>query len=70
MIWEDHPPKHLHVFIGNRQARVTFEGNILSGEIEPDKYKTLKLWLKNRQKELFENWERAKLSQKLERIKP
>lgn len=46
IIREDHLPKHLHVYVGRSETRITFEGEILSGQLEADKLKSLREWLK------------------------
>lgn len=70
LIWADHLPKHLHVFIGRSETRIAFDGTILSGYLEPDKYKKLKKWLNKRQDELEDKWNKAMNYQPLERIEP
>ena len=70
MLWEDHLPKHVHIYIGVSSIRMTFDGKILSGKLEPDKYKQLIKWLKKRNKELNDRWEKAEAKQPLERIDP
>ncbi len=70
LLWNDHLPKHIHVFVGDRQSRVTFGGEVLSGSLEPDKLKVLRAWLMKRQIELEEDWEKAARKQPIERIKP
>lgn len=70
IIWEDHLPKHLHVFVGRNETRVTFDGEILSGELEHNKLKTLRKWLIKRQYELSECWEKAMKKEPIERVDP
>ena len=70
IIWEDHPPKHLHVYVGRSETRITFEGEILSGKLEPDKLRSLREWLIKRQNELNECWEKAMRKEPIERIDP
>jgi hypothetical protein len=70
IIWEDHLPKHLHVFVGRSETRITFDGEILTGDLELDKLKSLKRWLQKRQNELNDCWEKAMRKEPIERIEP
>lgn len=70
IILEDHLPKHLHVYVGTNETRITFEGEILSGKLEPDKLRLLREWLKKRQDELNNCWEKAMRKEPIERIDP
>lgn len=70
IIWEDHLPKHLHVFVGGSETRITFEGEILSGNLEYDKLKSLRKWLIKRKDELNDRWEKAMKKEPIERIEP
>jgi nitric oxide reductase activation protein len=70
IIREDHLPKHLHVFVGRSETRITFDGEILSGKLEPDKLKSLRKWLNKRQTELNDCWEKAMRKEPIERIEP
>ncbi len=70
IIWEDHLPKHLHVFVGRSETRITFDGIILSGNLQSDKLKILRKWLVKRQLDLEDRWEKAMRKEPIERIEP
>ena len=70
LIWKDHLPKHVHVFIGRNETKVTFEGYVLSGKLPPDKLRVLREWLIKRQTELNDNWEKVIRMEPIERIEP
>lgn len=70
IVWKDHLPKHVHIICAGKMCRVTFNGDMLSGYLEADKYVQLKKWLATRQDELNDRWEKAQRKIKLERIKP
>jgi hypothetical protein len=70
LVWADHLPKHVHVIAGGKKSRVTFDGELLSGSLEQDKFRVLKEWLQKRQKELDIQWEKAIRKQPMERIEP
>jgi hypothetical protein len=70
IIWEDHLQKHLHVFVGRSETRITFDGEILSGKLEADKLMSLREWLIKRQDALNDCWEKAMRKEPIERIDP
>ena len=70
IIWEDHPPKHVHVFVGRSETRITFDDIKLSGNLQADKLKLLRKWLIKRQVELNDVWEKAIKKEPIERIEP
>ncbi len=63
-------PKHLHVFVGRSETRITFEGKLLSGKLEANKLKSLREWLIKRQDALNDCWEKAMNKEPIERIDP
>ncbi len=68
LFWNDHPPKHIHVFSGDDRLKITFEGKILSGKMEQHKLRILRDWLIKRHNELNDRWEKIMNNQPFERI--
>ena len=66
----DHLPRHVHVMIGSSNAKITFTGEVIKGNIPHDKLRILKEWLVKRQVELNNLWESAQKGLPLERIEP
>lgn len=58
------------MFLCRSETRVTFAGEVLSGNLETDKLKSLRKWIIKRQGELNDLWEKAMRKEPIERIEP
>jgi len=70
IIFADHLPKHIHIFVGSDETKVEFKGTIMSGSLEAHKLKKVRKWLIKRRKELNVQWVNAMNKAPIERIKP
>ena len=71
MFFDDHAPPHFHAEHHGQDALVTFDGDILEGEItSPRARKLIKEWAQLHRFELEANWKRAKALKVLAQIAP
>ncbi len=69
MFFNDHNPPHFHVRYGNARAIVRIsDGSIINGALPPTAARLVKDWTLLRQRELEQNWARARAMSALERI--
>lgn len=66
MYWNDHAPPHFHAYYQGFEGLFSIEsGDIIEGQMSPGPKRILKAWTLRHQRELLENWERARLMQSL-----
>ncbi len=71
MYYNDHEPPHIHVRYGGQKALVSIETlSLLKGKLSPRVLGLVIEWALLHQKELMENWERARKQEELEKIEP
>lgn len=71
MFYRDHNPPHFHAFYGEHQALIDIQKNeLLSGTLPPRVLGLVVELTALHQKELLENWERAKNKDVLLEIAP
>lgn len=70
MYYIDHNPPHIHVFYEEYSAKFNFEGDLIDGELPNKQIKLVKAWIEIHIEEIRANWELAKNSEKLFKIKP
>ena len=71
MFYRDHNPPHFHAFYGDHQALIDIQKNeLLSGTLPPRVLGLVVEWTALHQRELLENWERAKNKETLLEIAP
>lgn len=71
MFYRDHNPPHFHAIYGNSEALIEIEKNeIIAGSLPPRVLGIVTEWTALHQKELLENWERAKNQVPLKQIEP
>jgi hypothetical protein len=71
MFYKDHEPAHFHAEYRNQQAKFTFDGELLIGEIRSRKTRErIRRWALEHRGELLANWENMKTGRPLEIIAP
>ena len=71
MFYRDHHPPHFHAVYSNFEAIIDIEKNkLISGYLPPRVLGLVTEWTALNQKELMENWERARRQEQLESIAP
>jgi hypothetical protein len=67
----DHPPSHIHVFHGSKEAMVEIlSGKLLKGNLAPATRKKVLAWLKDHRSEVLEAFARAQAGQSPGKIPP
>ncbi|MDY7005410.1 MAG: DUF4160 domain-containing protein [Cyanobacteriota bacterium] len=71
MYYNDHPPPHFHVRYNQQKALIDIENlSILEGKLTPRILGLVIEWAAIHQRELLENWQRAREQNPLEKIEP
>ena len=71
MFYRDHNPPHFHAVYSKFEAIIDIEKNeLISGYLPPRVLGLVTEWTALNQKELMENWERARRQEQLESIAP
>ncbi|MBP9664862.1 MAG: DUF4160 domain-containing protein [Pyrinomonadaceae bacterium] len=72
MFHDEHNPPHFHAEYQGQRASFDFDGNLIKGRrFKSRTAKSLiKKWAKLHQKELMENWDRARRDGELQKIDP
>ena len=71
MYYNDHPPPHFHVRYNQQKALINIENlSILEGKLTPRILGLVIEWAAIHQRELLENWQRAREQNPLEKIEP
>lgn len=70
MYFNDHNPPHFHAKYSGYEARFSFSGEVLEGELPMRAMKFVQEWIALHQQELEENWNRAQNGQSLSYIAP
>lgn len=70
MYFHDHNPPHFHAKYGGWEALLSFNGELIEGELPRRAMMFVKEWLMLHQSELEENWQRAQNGQPLLTIEP
>lgn len=71
MFYRDHNPPHFHAVYGDFEGIIEIEKNeIIGGSLPPRVLGIVAEWTALHQKELLENWERARNQESLNQIEP
>ncbi len=71
MFYNDHEPPHFHVRYGDYKAILAVESvSVLRGELPPRALGLVKEWARLHQRELEQDWLRARENQPLQAIDP
>jgi hypothetical protein len=71
MFYRDHNPPHFHAVYSNFEAIIDIQKNeLISGFLPPRVLGLVTEWTALHQKELMDNWERAKIQESLKSIAP
>ena len=71
MFYRDHNPTHFHAVYSNFEAIIDIQKNeLISGFLPPRVLGLVTEWTALHQKELMDNWERAKIQESLKSIAP
>ncbi len=71
MFYRDHNPPHFHAVYSNFEAIIDIEKNeLISGFLPPRVLGLVTEWTALHQKELMDNWERARIQESLKSIAP
>ncbi len=65
-----HYKPHVHVFYGGDEAVVGLDGEMLAGSLPVKQYKLLEAWLILREREVYEAWNKAVMSEPFDKIAP
>jgi hypothetical protein len=69
MFYRDHNPPHFHAVYSNFEAIIDIQKNeLISGFLPPRVLGLVTEWTALHQKELMDNWERAKIQESLKSI--
>ena len=69
MFYNDHEPPHFHACYGRATAIVRLsDGEIIAGELPPVATRLIRQWTLARQRELQDNWLRARDHKPLEKV--
>jgi hypothetical protein len=69
MYVRDHPPPHFHAVYGEHEAFVSIEtGEVIEGSLPPAASRMVRDWALARQRQLRDNWQRARAGEQPERI--
>ena len=67
---DKHHKPHVHVYSGEYESSVGFDGELLSGSIPLKKLKLLQAWMILHEEELYKAWNNAIQGLPFENIKP
>lgn len=71
MFYNDHAPPHFHVRYGEQRGLVEIESlALLKGRLSPKTLGLVVEWAAAHRDELWQNWDRAKRQEPLEKIAP
>ena len=70
MFFNEHGLPHFHAVYGEYKVTVEIESGHVRGEFPPRALRPVLEWAELHKQELFEDWERARRRQPLERIPP
>lgn len=71
MFYRDHNPPHFHAVYSNFEAIIDIEKNeLINGFLPPRVLGLVTEWTALHQKELMDNWERARMQESLKSIAP
>jgi len=71
MYYKEHEPAHFHAEHAGQQAKFTFDGALIAGEIASRRaLRRIRQWAQQHRAELEANWAKMKAGQPLESIAP
>lgn len=71
MVYDDHNPPHFHAVYGKQKAVIRIEDlAVLSGRLTPRALGLVMEWAANHKEELAADWELARKSKPLAKIRP
>jgi hypothetical protein len=68
MFYDDHPPPHFHACHGEHQA-VSLSGELIDGRLPFHALRDVRRWARQNSDELENNWDRARATLPLVRIR-
>lgn len=69
MYVRDHPPPHFHAIYAEHEANVSIDtGEVIEGSLPKAAANLVREWTLVRQRQLHENWRRARAGEQPERI--
>jgi hypothetical protein len=73
MFWERgerHHKPHIHIRYNEYEAVMTFDGEILEGNLPSKQKKLIEAWIILNEDKLYENWNKAVRGETIEKIEP
>lgn len=73
MIFKDndkHHKPHVHVYYGEYEASISFDGEVLEGKLPLKQYRMVSGWMALHEDELFEAWNNAVREKPFSKIEP
>jgi len=71
MFYREHEPSHFHAEYQGQQAKFSFDGKVIAGNISSKTaHRLIKQWASAHRDELETNWEKMKEGRSLDRIAP
>jgi Domain of unknown function (DUF4160) len=70
MYFNDHNPPHFHAKYSGYEARLSFDGRIIEGELPNRATKFVEEWISYHRLELEDNWNKAMAGEPLSYIAP
>jgi hypothetical protein len=69
MFYDDHPPPHFHASHGEHEAVVSLSGELIDGRLPFHALRDVRHWARQNASELENNWDRARATLPLVRIR-
>lgn len=70
MYFDDHDPPHFHAEYQGETAIFGLDGSVIAGELPRTARRLVNEWAQMRQRELLQDWSKAKNLEPLEQIAP
>jgi hypothetical protein len=69
-IYQDHEPAHFHAEYQGQQAKFTFDGELIAGDLTGTARRLVREWAALHRVDLQDNWSKMKAGEQLDRIAP
>lgn len=70
MYYDDHNPPHFHAIYQDKRAEMTFDGEIIKGDLPKKQLRLVQAWATIHEEDLKTNWELLKNAAQPEKIEP
>ncbi len=70
MYYDDHNPPHFHAKYQGETAEITFDGEVLKGNLPEKQLRIVQAWALIHEEDLMANWELLKNQSQPEKIEP